>query len=82
MTIELTKETQDRLIGSIKRYFAEHLDQEIGDLKAALLLKFALAEIGPVIYNRAVSDAQDCIQQMVAEIDGTCYEPEAGFWVK
>ena len=80
MTIELEKETRERLAASIKRYFAESLDLEIGDLKASLLLQFILKEIGPSIYNRAVADAQSCMQDMVSEIDGTCYEPEFGYW--
>jgi len=54
----------------------EHWDQEIGDLKAKLLLDFVLREIGPAIYNQAVSDAQAFMSEMVAELDGTCFEPE------
>ena len=80
MAIELPKETEEQLIGSIKQYFSEHLDTEIGDLKAKLLLGFVLKEIGPTIYNQAVLDAQTCMQNMVSEIEGTCYEPEFGFW--
>ena len=82
MAIELTKETEEHLLGSIKRYFDEHLDTEIGDLKAMLLLKYMLKEIGPSIYNQGVVDAQVCMQGMVSELEGTCYEPEFGFWKK
>jgi len=32
------------------------------------------------VYNLAVGDAQTAIQQMVSEIDGTCFEREFGFW--
>lgn len=80
MTIELQKEKHDRLILSCKQYVAEHLDQDIGDLKASLLLDFILKEIGPVIYNGAIADAQARMQEMVAELDGTCYEPEFTYW--
>ena len=82
MAIELPKEKEEQLIGSIKRYFDEHLDTEIGDLKAKLTLAFVVKEIGPTIYNQAVVDAQTCMQNMVSEIEGTCYEPEFGFWTK
>ena len=58
MTIKLTTETHARFIASIKRYVAENLDEDIGDLKASLVLEFVLKEIGPSIYNRAVADAQ------------------------
>jgi len=82
MAIELSKETRDRLIGSLKRYAAEAMDSEIGDLKASLLLQFILKEIGPSIYNQAVADAQARMQEMVSEIDGSCFEPEFGYWVR
>ena len=62
MTIALDKATQARFIASIKRYFAEALDDDIGDLKASLLLEFVLREMGPSIYNRAVADAQARMQ--------------------
>ncbi len=80
MTIELERRRRDRLIASIKQYFAEMLDQDIGDLKASLLLDFILKEIGPAIYNSAVADAQARISEMVSELDATCYEPEEGYW--
>ena len=47
MTIKISKETRKELVASIRRYFAENMDDEIGDLKASLLLDFALQEIGP-----------------------------------
>ena len=80
MAIELPKETRDRLIASIKRYVEESFEQPIGDLKAGSLLDFVLTEIGPAIYNQAVSDAQARMSEMVDELDGTCFEPEIGYW--
>jgi len=82
MTIKLQPETQGRFIASIKRYFAERLDDDIGDLKASLLLDFVLQEIGPSIYNRAVADAQARIQDAALELDSACYEADLGYWNK
>jgi len=82
MTITLSTENQARFITSIKRFFAETLDDDIGDLKASLLLDFVLREMGPSIYNRAVADAQARIQDMVLELDGSCYEADPGYWTK
>ncbi len=53
MKIELTDEARKRAVASLRRYFAAELDQEVGDLKAGLLLDFILQEIGP-------SDLQRC----------------------
>ncbi|MEE9271317.1 MAG: DUF2164 domain-containing protein [Candidatus Krumholzibacteria bacterium] len=82
MVNKLSKEVEDRLIASIKRYFEEHMDEEIGDLKASLLLEFCLKEIGPTVYNRAIADAQAFMQDKVGDIEGSCYEPEFGYWEK
>ena len=40
MAIKLEKETEKYLVGSIKRFFAEDMDHEIGDLKATRVLHF------------------------------------------
>lgn len=44
MTIKLSKATKQQLIKSIRRYFEEKLDPEIGDLKASLFLDFCLQD--------------------------------------
>ncbi len=82
MAIDLNKETRERLIESLQRYFSEHLDLEIGHLKASLVLDFVLREIAPSVYNQAVGHAQAAMQEMLSEIDGTCFEREFGFWKK
>jgi uncharacterized protein (DUF2164 family) len=80
MTIELEKDIEKRILESIKRYFAEALETEIGDLKASLLLRYILKEIGPTIYNRAVLDASAHLRDVVDELDAVCFEPEFGYW--
>jgi len=80
MSITLTPDTTKRLHGSIKRFAAEQLDEEIGDLKAHLLLDFVLKEIGPSIYNRAIADAQTYFQSRVADLEGVCHEKEFTYW--
>jgi uncharacterized protein (DUF2164 family) len=82
MTIKLSKETEQRLIGSIRRYLAENMDEEAGDLKARLLLDFCVREVGPCIYNQAIADAQHHLQEKIAELDGECHAPEFTYWHK
>ncbi|MDA1094215.1 MAG: DUF2164 domain-containing protein [Acidobacteria bacterium] len=79
-TITLTTEAQERSVESIKRFFAEHMDDELGDLKAKLVLDFFLEEIAPSVYNGAVSDAQAILQARVIDLDGVCYQDEFGYW--
>ncbi len=80
MPITLPPDTTAQLLASIKRYAAEHLEQDIGDLQARLLLDYCLQEIGPSIYNRAIADAQAYFQSRTTDLDGVCYEPEFTYW--
>jgi len=60
----------------------EELDQEIGDLKARLVLRFVLKEIAPSAYNQAVFDVKKHLGDVLDEIEGVCFEPEFGYWKK
>ena len=82
MTIKLEKKTEKYLVDSIKRFFSQELEEEIGDLKAMRVLDFCLREIGPSIYNQAIADAQAYIQEKAADLGGERYEPEFHFWKK
>jgi uncharacterized protein (DUF2164 family) len=82
MPITLSDEITDRAIASIKRYVAEELDQEIGDLKARLMLEFFIKEIGGSIYNAAISDAQTYFRDRIADLEGVCSAPEFAYWPK
>ncbi|HEX3894051.1 MAG TPA: DUF2164 domain-containing protein [Terracidiphilus sp.] len=81
-TFELPKKERDAAIASIKRYCAEELPEPIGDLPAGLLLNFFLEEIGPVIYNRAVADAQTRMASRVADLNGELFADEFQYWVR
>jgi uncharacterized protein (DUF2164 family) len=80
MAITLPPETTARLLASVKRYAAEHLEQDFGDLQARLLLDYCLKEVGPVVYNQAIADAQRYFQGRVADLEGVCYEHEFTYW--
>jgi uncharacterized protein (DUF2164 family) len=80
VAITISPETRKRLVASIKRYAAENLDGEIGDLQAGLLLDYCLQEIGPAVYNQAIADAQSYFTGRVADLEGVCHEPEVPYW--
>ncbi|MGR4871234.1 DUF2164 domain-containing protein [Variovorax sp. LARHSF232] len=82
MTIALNKEARKEAIASIERYFRENMEEPIGNLAAGALLGFFLEEIGPVIYNQAVSDAQERLQARVSELDIEVHEEEFQYWRK
>lgn len=82
MMIKLEPETEKYLLTSIKRFFAEELDDEIGDLKAMSVLDYFTKEIAPSVYNQAIADAQTFFQDKVSDLGGVQYAPEFDFWKK
>jgi uncharacterized protein (DUF2164 family) len=78
--LELSKQARTAAIASIQRYFQESLSEPIGDLPAGLLLNFFLEDVGPAIYNQAISDAQTRLQQRVADLSGELYTDEFQYW--
>ena len=82
MAIRLSKEQEVRLIASFQRYFKQELDQELGNLQSQFLLDFCLRELGPSIYNQAITDAQTHMQDRITEMDIDCHEQEFAYWKK
>lgn len=82
MPIQLPAPTRQQAIASIEKYFAEHMDEPIGNITAGALLGFFLQEIGPSIYNQGVADAQERMQARVQELDYEVHEDEFGYWPK
>lgn len=82
IAIDLPKQLRNRAVASIQRYFEENLSEPIGDLAAGLLLNFFMEEIGPVIYNQAIGDAQTRLQQRLADLSGELYRDEFQYWPK
>ena len=64
------------MVMAIQRYFQENLDDEIGELGAQLLLEFFVRELGAPVYNQAIRDAHDFIQEKLVDLAGEFYEPE------
>lgn len=82
MTIQLDKTLHPQLHASIQRYCSEELDTDIGELQASFLLDFILREIGPHIYNQAISDAQAQLIQHVEALPESCFELTGSYWSK
>jgi len=81
-SVDLSKQKRADAIASIQRYFEENLSEPIGDLPAGLLLNFILEEIGPAIYNQAITDAQARLQVRVSDLSGELYADEFQYWPK
>ncbi|HUO61502.1 MAG TPA: DUF2164 domain-containing protein [Candidatus Acidoferrales bacterium] len=80
MNLELQKEVRADAIASLKRYFDENMPEPLGDLPAGLLLNYILEEIGPLIYNHAIADAQARMQSRISDLSGELYMEEFQYW--
>ncbi len=80
MSINLSDDARTQSITSIKRYFAEELELDIGELKADMFLEFVLKEIAPTIYNEAIADAQAYLRERLIDLEGICSAKEFGYW--
>ena len=78
MRIKLSDERRADLIQAIQRYFREHFEEDIGELKASLFLDFLVKELGPPVYNQAIRDAYAFVQDKLLDLEGEFYEPESG----
>jgi uncharacterized protein (DUF2164 family) len=80
MDIKLSPDTEKRLHGAIQRFVAEEYGESLGELGAGTFLAFCLKEIGPMIYNQAVADAQACLQERVSDLENICFAEETSYW--
>ena len=78
--MKLEKEQVKEIIPSIKRYVEEEFGEEIGNLKAELLLDYFMKEIAPYAYNRGGQDAEAYFRAKLEDLQGSCHEFELSYW--
>jgi uncharacterized protein (DUF2164 family) len=76
MRIELSDERRARLVADIQKLFSDELDDDIGELRAGLVLDFFVKNLGPPVYNQAIRDAHGFIQEKLVDLEGDFYEPD------
>jgi uncharacterized protein (DUF2164 family) len=82
MPIDMPKDSRKTALASLERYFQENMEEPLGNIAGGALLDFFVAEIGPLIYNQAISDAKDRLMARVLEVDGELYEEPFRYWRK
>lgn len=80
MTIEISKDARKEAVASIERYFQENMEERIGNIAAGALLNYFLEEIGPLVYNQAVTEVQERLRVRVDELDVEVHEDEFQYW--
>ena len=80
--LRLSDDARKAAIASIRQYFSTELDQDIGELKATLVLDYFLAELGPSIYNTAIADAKTFFDECVADLAALATRDEFPYWTR
>ena len=65
--IIVPKEKREEMLAAIQQYYSEAQGEEIGDLKAILLLDFVTEHLAQ-FYNQGVSDACQYMNEMVDDV--------------
>jgi uncharacterized protein (DUF2164 family) len=82
MAITLSKDAVTRIKPSLTRFFADELEIPISDMKVAQVLAYVLQEIGPLVYNQAIKDAEQFVAERIGDLEATCYEKEFTYWTE
>lgn len=67
-TIEVDKQKKKVMIDSIKEYFYNERNEELGDLAADMILDFFLEKLAPEIYNKGVYDAYEYSLERIEDV--------------
>lgn len=76
MRIRVSGEHRERMLRSIRHFFAEKLEFEPSEFQAGEILDFFVKELGAPVYNQAIGDARAFLQEKLADLEVEFYEPE------
>jgi len=82
MAIELSKEVRKEALASLERYLAENFEERVGNIAAGALLSFFVEEVGPLVFNQAVSHVQQHLLQRLQDLEYEIHEDEFQYWSK
>ncbi|CAM4463454.1 uncharacterized protein (DUF2164 family) [Paenibacillus endophyticus] len=74
--MKLPKEQKEQLTGKIQQYFELERSETIGSIAAEQLLDFVIQEIGPHLYNHAISDARKAVLERMQTLEDELYALE------
>lgn len=71
--LELSEEEKKQLRAEIGSFFSEELELETGMIRQQLILDFFIEQLGPMIYNRALDDAQRWYRRQQENLESDFY---------
>ena len=66
--IKLTPPIKEKIIYELQSYFSNERDEDLGNIGAELLIDFILKEVGPMIYNQALIDVHELMEEKLDDI--------------
>ena len=79
---ELSKQETEQIIASIRRFFREELEVDLGELRARQVLDYFLKEVGPFAYNQGVKDAESYFRAKVEDLTAICFQDGLTYWLE
>lgn len=76
ISIKLPKEEKEEMIKNVQSYFEQERSETIGNLGSEQLIDFMIKELGPYIYNKAITDARALINEKIVQIEDELYTLE------
>ncbi len=66
--MNLSKEKKAKMISSIKKYFQDERDENLGDLASSMILDFFIKELASEFYNQGVCDSHKYMSDRIEEL--------------
>jgi len=76
MRINLSDERKADLKRLLTEFYLENFDENLSEFRSEQLLSFFIKQLGPPIYNQAISDARAFMFEKLEDLDVEYYEPE------
>lgn len=70
MTITLSEDRREALVGHLRTLFSETFDEELSAFRAGQIVDAMLQTLAPMVYNEAVEDVCAHLQGKLDDISG------------
>ena len=71
--IELSREARQAAAAGLREVLIGELEVEVGTVQAEMVLDRLVLDLGPVLYNRALTDARAVIAAKAEDMDEALY---------
>lgn len=68
--IKIDMKKREDMISSIKSFFLDERDEDLGDLASSLILDFIIDELAPEFYNQGVEDSYKYMNDKIEDLLG------------